>query len=436
MSTEVLSTSTRHQVTQSSMFHIPQMSTLPFDIISQIINTVGESEDTNLLKDLSLVSHCFHQICSKHLFATVELHDVVPRHHAASSKKGFLKLLKRRPDVVNHIRKLTYEVGNKYDDRPLLLQLLPTHHESDDYLLSPILPIILRTIPRLTCLTINALNMDWNEINPSLTAAFLHLMRLPTINHIDLSFIRNFPMSILTSCVNLLRLHISNLSNIDPLEVDIVVQSEMMPKIREFHTSDSPEPTAKLLHAKRQDNGRPAFNFRDLRRLSTCLEDKQNVWYLLQNAKLLEKLHLTLGYGQNLIGIHDILSHSARTLKSLNLTLVLYEEYDGTVNLPFGGLCQELEAMAGHNMLEVLSLEVELLRDETADDLGSMFQNVEKVLMKPGWSALRQVSFKIMIVMGNHVGFSEALQSLPDKYLTHLSKHESVALNFSSCVAV
>ena len=81
---------------------------LPFDIISEIIDKVGESRDTNLLKELALVSSSFLQICSKHLFATVELHDACPWEDLASSKKGFVKLLISRPDVVKHIRKLTY----------------------------------------------------------------------------------------------------------------------------------------------------------------------------------------------------------------------------------------------------------------------------------------------------------------------------------------
>ena len=83
---------------------------LPFDIIALIIDIVGENEDTNLLKELALVSYFFHQNCSKHLFATIELHDADPDNRIASSKKGFVKLLTSRPDVVKHIRKLTYEV--------------------------------------------------------------------------------------------------------------------------------------------------------------------------------------------------------------------------------------------------------------------------------------------------------------------------------------
>ena len=48
---------------------------LPFDIIALIVDIVGERNDTDLLKELALVSHSFLQICSKHLFANIELHS-------------------------------------------------------------------------------------------------------------------------------------------------------------------------------------------------------------------------------------------------------------------------------------------------------------------------------------------------------------------------
>jgi hypothetical protein len=395
---------------------------LPFDIIALIIDIVG---DTNLLKELALVSHSFHHICSKHLFATVELRDAVPGQHIASSKNGFVKLLTSRPDVVKYIRNLVYHVGAKYK-----------HINNDDHRLSPILPNFLRTISCLNCLTIvgSSLYMYWNTLDSSLTSAFRHLMHLPTINHIDLSYIQNFPLSSLIPSVNLLRLDLFFLMPVgyDPrLEEDdspeIVV--EMMPKIREFRTSRSALLTTKLLHAKMQD-GRPAFNFTDLRRLSTRMsltEDEQNIRYLLQNAKLLETLRLSVGRHQSLVGL---LSTSARTLRFLDLTVFIHDN-SVPVPLPLAGLCEELEAMAGHNMLESLSLKVVVDDHESEESIGPIIQDVEKELVKPGWSALRQVSFEFIIESWrNRAELSEALQSLPDKYLSLLSNLESVAFNY------
>jgi len=186
-------------------------------------------------------------------------------------------------------------------------------------------------------------------------------------------------------------------------------------------------PTTKLIRAKRQD-GRPVFDFTDLRRLSICLEDKRNIQYLLQNAKLLEELHLSVEYRQDLVGLHDIISTSARTLKVLDLTVSIYD----SVTLPLAGLYKCLEAMAGRNVLEALSFELRVDDFETEDSIGSAVQNVEKILVKPGWSVLRQASFKVSIDRwGDSTELYEALQSLPDKYLSHISKVETITFKYS-----
>ena len=397
---------------------------LPFDIIALIIDIVGENEDTDLLKELALVSHSFLQFCNKHLFATVKLHN--GSYRQPSSKKGFVKLLNSRPDVVKYIRKLTYKVA---------------HYgcNDEDHLLTPILSNFLPTShPILNCLTINTSHLDWNTLDSSLSSALLHLMHLPTINHIELSRIRNFPISSLTSCVNLHRL---DLFNLDMREVngssspEIVVQSEMIPKILGFHTQKSSLLMTKLLHAKRQD-GRPAFDFTDLRRLVISLvhsEDEQNMRYLLQNTNLkLLNLLVTLN-GSLAMRLHDILSPIASTLKVLDLTVYLHD-------LSRAGLCEGLEAMAVHNKLEVLSIAlcIGYGDDVTEDSVGSILQNMERVLVKPGWSALRQVSFRVdisgfwRVSRESSARLSKALQSLPDKYLSQLSKLESVAFNYSA----
>ena len=409
-------------------------SILPFEIIGVIIDIVGENDDTDLLKKLSLVSHSFHQICSKHLFATVELSDVDRHDRVARSKKGFIKLVKSRPNVVKYIRELTYNIQ--------IPSYPSTTFNNDDRILSSMLPNLLRTISHLNCLTITASQLDWNTLDSSLTSAFLYLMHLPTINHIDLSLIQNFPLSNFTSSPNLHRLDISYLRNFhqsipeEEYSSAFVILSETTPKIREFHTSSSILMTTKLLHAKRQD-GLPAFDFMDLRRLFICLGDEQNIRYLLQNAKSLEKLHLLVGpvHWHGLLRLRDIISSGARALKVLHFTVFASLLY-GSLNLRLAGLCEGLELMAGHNMLEALSFDLHVDdQKETEDSIGSEVQRMEKVLVKSGWSTLRQVSFKIKLMRwGNsqNVELYKAVeQTLPDKYLNRLSKLESVALDYS-----
>ena len=406
---------------------------VPYDIIAQIIDIVGENDDMILIKQLALVSHSSYQMCSKYLFATVNLHDDVPMQQA-SSKKGFVELLERRPEVVKYIRHLTYK-----------LEYNATSSCSDN-LLSPVLPNFLRTISFLNCLTITSSKLvDWDTVDSFLTSALLHLMHLPTIIHLDLSSIKNFPLSGLTSSkpVNLRRLDIDYLnldepdrdddSQDDSPDVRGVVLPEVMPKIVEFHTSESYLLTEKLLRAKTQ-GGQPVFNFIDLRRLSivsfSCcsFEDGENLEILLQKAKSLELLRFSVVSRMGFDEVVDVIfqSPTTRSLKELDLTLPLGSFSESG---PFS-FFSYFEAFAGNNMLEVLSLEVLVSeKDDFIGRTGLAFRKVEELLVKAGWSALRQVSFKVLIECWK-ADVSEALQSLPDKYLCHLPKLESIDFNY------
>ena len=81
-------------------------------------------------------------------------------------------------------------------------------------------------------------------------------------------------------------------------------------------------------------------------------------------------------------------------------------------------------------MLEALSFQVNVEGHESKDLIGSIIQNVEHVLVGPGWPSLKQVSLKVTIPSA----LSEALQSLPHEYLSRLSQLESIAFNFSVSV--
>ena len=213
---------------------------LPFDIIALIVDDIpGENNNTNVLTELALVSHSFHQSCSKHLFATVEVHDVLPK--SQSSTERFVKLLESSPGIVKYIRRLTYNTN--YTESQFIPSSTGNPPPSPSFDISPI-PNLLRTISCLNYLKINLSGLNWPFLNPSLTSAFLHLMHLPTINHIDLSYIRNFPLSSFSPSVNLHRLDIQSVSSYKssrPGEARDntfeIFQSGMMPKLREFHSS-------------------------------------------------------------------------------------------------------------------------------------------------------------------------------------------------------
>ena len=180
----------------------------------------------------------------------------------------------------------------------------------------------------------------------------------------------------------------------------------------------------------------------DLKRLSVRLKDKleQHLLDLLQNAKLLEKLHLQVRSDQPLEGLHDILSASARTLTGFGLKVLIYvlnedETYGDEFAQPFEALWEGLEALAGHAMLEVLMFEIQIVSDyhETEVAIGFFIENVEKVLAKPGWSALRQVKFNVPVApcLVKEKAEFLSLQYLFGGYLSYPSKLEYVAFTFS-----
>ena len=122
---------------------------LPFDIISLIVDDIaGENNDTNFLTEVALVSHSFHQSCSKIIFSTVEVHDILPK--LKSSTERFVKLLESSPDIVKYIRKLTYNTNYEF-----IPSSNPPQAPSPSFDSSPI-PNLLRTISCLNYLKIDA----------------------------------------------------------------------------------------------------------------------------------------------------------------------------------------------------------------------------------------------------------------------------------------
>ena len=172
----------------------------------------------------------------------------------------------------------------------------------------------------------------------------------------------------------------------------------------------------------------------NLRRLLLCAnifdDNEWNLRYILQNAKLLEELCLPASddLGPGIVGLHDILSPTACTLKVLHLT-ISFPLY-GRVS-PHTRLCEELEVMAGHNVLEALNFEIEMGDSNLEDCIGAIIPKLGEVLVKPRWSALQRVFFKFDCLIVDSTEF-EALRSLTiEKHLSHFSELESLAFNYS-----
>ena len=80
--------------------------------------------------------------------------------------------------------------------------------------------------------------------------------------------------------------------------------------------------------------------------------------------------------------------------------------------------------MTGENILEALSFDIFIQEGDDQEMIGPIIQDIEKALVKPGWSALRQVSISVKAQgIGNlevRAEMEEDLQSLAENYLSQL----------------
>ena len=105
-------TSSIDKVRLSTIHNVADSPLIPFNIFTLVIDIIAENRDTYLLKEHTVLNHSFLQICSKHRFAIVEIHEPDPRNYTTSlfiNNNRFVKLLKNRPDsdAVKHIRQFT-----------------------------------------------------------------------------------------------------------------------------------------------------------------------------------------------------------------------------------------------------------------------------------------------------------------------------------------
>ena len=110
---------------------------------------------------------------------------------------------------------------------------------------------------------------------------------------------------------------------------------------------------------------------------------------ILQNAKLLEKLHLSVCLCRVLLeGLHDILSPCTHFI----ILKTLISQYPYMKNPRISLFRYRFQAFARNRKrwrgLKTLSFEVNVDGYERQNLIGSIIQIVEKVLVKPGWTAL------------------------------------------------
>ena len=84
-------------------------------------------------------------------------------------------------------------------------------------------------------------------------------------------------------------------------------------------------------------------------------------------------------------------------------------------------LCEELKALAGNKVLQVLKFTFRIDGCESKALVENAFRNLAEVLMDPGWSALVYVAIDIVVACCHQEVAGLELNLVPDMYLGCLS---------------
>ena len=167
---------------------------LPFDTIGNIIEFLIKDNENGLqyVKTCSLVCQSFLPLCRTHIFSSIKINV------AGSSQKhnteAFGQLVLGTPEVARSIRHLYIVILDPHSQSVHLFDQVPQH------------------LARLQSLTFwrsdswDVPDVDWKNISSSMQRSLLNLVHIPTLSHLKLGWINNFPISDLNTCTNLKQL--------------------------------------------------------------------------------------------------------------------------------------------------------------------------------------------------------------------------------------
>lgn len=259
-------------------------TTLPYDIVGRIIDILAAEGDLTPIKNASLTSSSVLHLCRRHIFHTVSSYSSSIH---GSLNKPLIEILVNNPDIVQYIRELNY-----YE----------SHVDSELFRLAPLLRKffnLLQTISLLECLRFRFVYSDvnWTEIDPLLRSTLLHLIHLPTLTHLDISHVRNIPISAFAPCINLEQLDIRyiTLAPFEDQDPSLRMSCSKTPRILHFkNVGSNTADVERLLRAKWKD-GRPVLDFTHIKTLEveTCMfRDVQLTQELFENISYLEEVRV------------------------------------------------------------------------------------------------------------------------------------------------
>lgn len=159
---------------------------IPQDVINNIVDEL--KGDKRTLATSSLVSRSLREPCRKHLFARIELDSRRMR-----KVKGLYSILSYNPGIGLYVRHLHLVMHDASSGREL--------------------PSILQTLGQLRSLCWQVAQMEplpWTTLDRFLKTTVMELLQSSTLVHIDISHVKDFPISLLARSSHLKELTLSD----------------------------------------------------------------------------------------------------------------------------------------------------------------------------------------------------------------------------------
>ncbi|KAF8968048.1 hypothetical protein BDZ97DRAFT_1800624 [Flammula alnicola] len=394
------------------------MPVIPLDVVEVILDTLAcedEFGDFTVLKACSFTCRAFLPLCRKHIFASITINKPNFWRFAPPSPKTKMlrKLLVTMPEIAGYVRKLRFGIR------------LGSFGKQDFIGL----PEILTRLTRLNSLILlyyghGFEKLDWKIMPLPMTDAMFCLMNLPTLTSLELKYFKNFPISALLPRARLQHLNIEffDIAEVDDAFPAILPVAPIQLEDYTFGAQCGIGPKG-ILESRRSD-GQLIFDLTNLKKITAycyVIEDMDVTETILRRNTHLTMIHLSVGNLVTFSGFAAMITPSINTLKKLSFEISVYP-----TDCLLAGLGNELEKMAGRNVLEDLAIRV-FVGCKIGDEWGGL----DRVLSNSGWPALRRVSLQIVISAARESdALLQALENLPQTQLTGLSSSKTTNFDF------
>ena len=235
-------------------------SDCPLEITAVIIESL--QDDFTALKACSMTCRSFLPFCRAFIFRFIDLTTRIV---------SFGRLLDSNPSISDYVHNLVYQLQ---------------YHDLDHSV-----PRVLIQFHRLHFFRLIGDEAHWNALPQPFRDSILHIIRLPSLTSLDISYFTVFPITIFSRCLNLTSLVLTNILDDSVDEYRSILN--VVPQLSSFAFDPSIGKYVGKLVGAHQSNGPPILGFHNLRSLRVTVDKDKDfavIHVLLKATNKLETL--------------------------------------------------------------------------------------------------------------------------------------------------